>query len=104
MQHKRHSSSAPAVLITPEKKRKKWSDEQMVAVIEIVERGLSSVNQAALQHGVPKTTLKNRLSGHIIHGTKSGPRPHLDKMKKKCYLNSFISVLQLVMGKHGKMC
>ena len=74
MQRKRRSSSAPAVLKTPEKKkRKKWSDEQMVAAMKSVEKGLSGVNQAALQHGVPKTSLKNRLSGHVVHGTNPGP-------------------------------
>ena len=84
MLRKRRSSSAPAVLVTPEKKkRKKWSDEQMIAAMESVEKGLSGVNQAALQHGVPKTSLKNRLSGRVVHGTKPGPRPYLDKNEEK---------------------
>ena len=51
----------------------------MVAAMESVEKGLSGVNQAALQRGVPKISLKNRLRGHIVHGTKPGPRPYLDK-------------------------
>ena len=105
MLRKRRSSSAPAVLVTPEKKkRKKWSDEQMVAAMESVEKGLSGVNQAALQHGVPKTSLKDRLSGRVVHGTKPGQGLTWIKMKKKSYLNSSKSVLRWVMGKHKKMC
>ena len=87
MQRKRRNSSAPAVLKTPEKKkRKKWSDEQMVAAVESVEKGLSCVNQAALQHGVPKSSLKNRLSGRVVHGANQGPRPYLDKSELSEFL------------------
>lgn len=84
MQRKRRSYSAPAVLRTPEKKRRmQWTDEQMVAAMKSVEEGLSGVNQAALLHGVPKTSLKNRLSGRVVHGTKPGPKPYLDRNEEK---------------------
>ena len=32
---------------------------------------------AALEHGVPRTTLKDRLSRRVIHGTNMGPKPYL---------------------------
>ena len=35
------------------------------------------VNEAAAQHKDPPTTLKNRLSGRVTHGTKPGPRGYL---------------------------
>ena len=74
---RRRSSSAPAVMRTPEKKRrKKWTDEQMVAAIKAVEDNGSGINQAAIAHGVPKTTLKDRLSGRVQHGSKPGPKPY----------------------------
>ena len=51
------SLSAPAILQTPEKKRRmKWTDEQMVAAIKAVEKNGSGINQAAIAYNVPKTT------------------------------------------------
>ena len=37
------------------------------------------VNQAALEHGVPRATLKDRIAGKVIHGTYVyGPQVLLD--------------------------
>ena len=36
-----------------------------------------SVRLAAQLHGVPKTTLSDRVTGKVLHGTKSGPPPYL---------------------------
>jgi len=56
--------SAPAVLRSPAKKvkRKQWTDTQMKAALEAVASG-SSVNRAAVDHGVPPTMLKDRPAG-----------------------------------------
>ena len=40
----------------------------MVAAVKAVEGG-ESVSQAACNHGVPNTTLFDRISGRVIHGT-----------------------------------
>ena len=62
---------------TPEKKkRKKWTNEQMIAAMKFVEDGEGGVNQAAIMHGVPKSTLKDRLTGRVQHGSKPGPVPY----------------------------
>ena len=75
--HKR-SLPAPAVLRTPEKtKRKCWTDCQMKAAMEAVGKG-QSLNQASWDHGVPKTTLWDRIHGRIQHSTKPGPKPYLE--------------------------
>ena len=51
-------------------KRMQWTDCQMVAAMNAVQSGSSvSMNSAAKDHGVPATTLKDRLSGRVIHGT-----------------------------------
>ena len=55
-------------------KRLQWSDDSMLAAMK---NGSISINKAAVLHGVPRTTLKDRLSGKVLHGTKPGP---------KCYL------------------
>ena len=37
----------------------------------------SSVNRAAVDHGVPQTMLKDRLAGQVQHGDRPGPKPYL---------------------------
>ena len=54
----------------------------MLAAINAVKNGFN-VNMAATCHGVPRTTLQDRLSGKVIHGTKPGPPPYLNKDDKK---------------------
>ena len=51
------------------KKRKKWTNEQLIAAIKFVEDGEDGINQAAIMHGVSKSTLKDRLSGRVQHGS-----------------------------------
>ncbi len=55
-------------------KRKQWTDEQMEAAIRAVQSSSAvSINRAAKDHNVPVTTLKDRLSGRVIHGTNPLP-------------------------------
>ena len=80
----------------------------MLAAIIAVQEGISGVNQAAMDHGVPKTTLKDRLdymfykishylrtilfirlSGRVKHGVNPGPRPYLNKTEES-ELSQFI--------------
>ena len=51
----------------------------MLAALKAVEEG-QPVNQVALDHGTPKTTLKDCVSGRVTHGTNPGPTPLLKKM------------------------
>ena len=62
------SRSVPVVIHLPAKKtkRKQWSDSHMVAAMNGVKHGDIGVNEAATAHGVPKTTLKVRLSGRVL--------------------------------------
>ena len=73
-----------------------------VAAMKVVEEG-GAVRTAAREHGVPYSTLKDRLRGRVQHDTKPGPRPYLNcteeadlgdflkkcvwiwKDKKRCY-------------------
>ena len=62
----------------PSKKRMQWTREQMEAAIREVESGRAvSINRAAIDHGVPPTTLKDRLSGRVVDGTKPGRLSYL---------------------------
>ena len=65
------------------KKLKLWSDESMKRAIEAVKGGLMGVSRASSNFGVPKTTLRDHISGRVQHGSKSGPQPYLTKKRRK---------------------
>ena len=48
-------------------KRKQWTDQQMLDAMEAASSGNVSLNKASELYGVPKTTLKDRLSGRVAH-------------------------------------
>lgn len=82
---RKRSKSAPAVLcktVNRPSKCKTWSNEQMEAAMKAVEGG-ESCKAAARDHCVPVTTLKDRISGHVVHGTKPGPVPYLTSSEEK---------------------
>lgn len=62
---------------TSREKYRQWSEESMTAAMETVKKGGMGLNRAAVEFGIPKTTLKDRISGKVIHGTKSGRVPYL---------------------------
>jgi transposase-like protein len=53
------------------------------AIKAVLRETAGSINAAARDHGVPPTTLKNRLSGRVIHGTNPGPIPYLSSMEEE---------------------
>ena len=59
--------------------RKQWSDVQMEAALESV---IKDENRAADLHGVPRSTLKDRLSGRVVHGTNPGPQSYLFSLEE----------------------
>ena len=77
------SKSAPALVRSPLKrgKRKQWSNEAMLAALEAVKHG-TSIKRAALEHGIPRTTLSDRHLGKVIHGTRPGPQSYLSQKEE----------------------
>ena len=47
------------------KKLCSWSDEQMRGAMEAVINGELGINRSAIQYGLPKTTLMDRISGRV---------------------------------------
>ena len=84
---------------SPVKRRKQWTNTQMQKVMEAVISG-GGINRTAMEHGVPRTTLKDHLSGHVTHGDNPGPAPYLDKEEEK-ELGVFLKK-SAVMG-YGKL-
>ena len=82
---RKRSKSAPAAIsLSPcvSKKWKEWNNESMVAAIKAAEEG-QSLSRAARDHGVSKTTLHNRVSGRVLHGVNSCPKPYLNSVEEK---------------------
>ena len=82
---RKRSYSAPATLdcgSSNKTKRKKWTNESMDKAIEAVKEG-SSVQRAAIAHGIPRQTLHDRISGRVKHGTNPGPKPFLSHVEEK---------------------
>ena len=55
------------------KRRKLWDPESMAKAMNVVISKEMGVNKAAEQFDVPRTTLKDRISGRVKHGAKPGP-------------------------------
>ena len=54
----------------------------MSTAIEAVNSG-ESVLRAAKEHGVPRRTLIDRISGRVVHGTNPGPKSFLSAVEEK---------------------
>ena len=56
---------------------KRKTEDRSTDVMDAVSSDNTSINKASEMYGVPRTTLKDRLSGRVVHGTKPGPKPYL---------------------------
>ena len=71
----------------------------MLGAMEAVRTGSMGVNRAVLEHSVPRTTLKDRLSGRIIHGSNIGPKPYLTQDEEKELAKFLINCFKMGYGK-----
>ena len=94
------SKSAPAVLRSPRRpaKRKQWTNEAMVAALEAVKQG-ETILRAARTHGVPRTTLQDRVHEKVTHGAKPGPKPYLAPAEEKELSLFIVDVAKAGYGK-----
>lgn len=102
---KKHSSGGTIAVTRKPRvsaKRKLWSDESIIAAMEAVRKGIISINKAAVLHGVPCTTLKDRLSGRVKHGTKPGPSRYLSTEEEKELADHLVEVAKVGYGKTRK--
>ena len=96
----RRSKSAPAIIMSDiTNKRKRWTNQSMCLAMEAVKEGRCSISQAARAHGVPYTTLHDRLSGRVSHGINPGPRPYLSKCEEKDLSEFLVEVAKAGYGK-----
>ena len=60
------------------------------------------INRAALQFGVPCTTLKDRISGRVLHVTRIGPKPYLSHEEEKELVEFICNCSKMGYGKMRK--
>ena len=76
----------PPVLQSPSKKvkvkRKQWTNKQIKEALKAVASGMG-INKAATEHNVPRTTLKDRISGRVQHKSNSGLPRYLNEDEEK---------------------
>ena len=80
-------------------KRMQWTESQMSAALDAVLNNHLSGNKAAALHEVPPSTLKDRLSGRMIHGRKPGHKPYLTKQKEKELTDHLVLAAKVGYGK-----
>lgn len=71
----------------------------MLAALKSVQKDCLSGNMAADLHGVPRSTLKDRLSGRVQHGTKSGPKPYLSTEEESELASHLLQAADIGFGK-----
>ena len=78
------SNSAPAAIGLEKqgKKRKLWTNEAIETAMRSVLDENTPISRAARNHGVPKSTLHNRISGNVTHGDKPGPKQLLSLVEE----------------------
>jgi len=78
--------------------RKQQTEEQMSAALNSVKTEGLSGNRAADLYGVPRSTLKDRLSGRVVHGMKPGPRPYLSTGEETELSSHLLQVVKMEFG------
>lgn len=86
----------------PTHKRKQWAEASMVGALNEVKKGKYSINRIAYMYGVPRSTLKDRVTGRVKHGTNPGPSPYLNKEEEQKLANHLVHVAKLGYGKTRK--
>ena len=67
--------------------------------MEAVKSGRLSVNRAANKYNMPKTTLKDQLSGRVKHGSNPGLQPYLTSSKENELEKFLIEICKMGHGK-----
>lgn len=80
-------------------KPKLWSDDQMAAALEAVMKDGLSSNRAADTYGVPRSTLKDRISGRVVHGVNPGPKPYLTEDEERDLADHLLKAAEIGYGK-----
>ena len=81
------------------KRRKLWDPESMTRAMNAVISKEMGVNKAAEQFDVPRTTLKDRISGRVKHGAKPGPPGFLTPEEDQELVDFLVECCKMGNGK-----
>ena len=86
-----------------------WEDDAMTHTIDAVYSGALGINRAALEYGMPPTTLKDQITRRVVHGTKMGAKhiiianeDQLTKKSKNYIVHFLINCSKMGYGKTTK--
>ena len=79
-----------------------WQDDAMTRTMDAVFTGVMGINRPALEYGVPPTTLKDRVAGRVVHGTKMGAKPHLTYRQQQELVSFLMNSAKMGYGKTRK--
>jgi len=68
-------------------------------MVDAINDVTSNHNSAAKKHGVSPSTLKDRLSGRVVHDSKPGPKPCLSAAKEQELAGHLIDAANIGYGK-----
>lgn len=85
-------------------KLRHWEDDFMTRAMDAVFTGSTmGINCAALEYGVPPTTLKDQVAGRVVHCTKMGAKPYFTYQEEQELVSFLLIVQKWDMEKLGKM-
>ena len=67
--------------------------------MKLAQSGVMSRNRAAEAYGVPKSTLKDRLSGRVENGCRPGPKPYLQPDEEGELTTYLLTAASIGLGK-----
>ena len=79
-----------------------WEDNAMTHTMDVVYSGALGINRAALKYGMPLMTLKDRIAGRVVHGTKMGAKPYLTNQEEQELVYFLINCSKMEFGKTRK--
>ena len=73
----------------------------MVKATDAVKRDCT-IKRAAVEHGIPRTTLQDRITGKVQHGIRPGPKPYLSEVEEVKLVEFFEVIAEAGYGKTRK--
>lgn len=61
----------------------------MEHAIDAVKSGAQGLNEASRNYNVPRSTLRDRITGRVVHGCKPGPTLYLSTAEEKELVDFF---------------
>ena len=62
---------------------KGWREDNMVRAVDSVLKKGASIRKAAKEYDIPKSTIADRISGHVLMGAVSGPNRYLNAQEEE---------------------